>query len=177
MVQTFEPEGNNGPNSNITIGVDSNKEAPVSRADTSVLSFNSSGGDSDVIEVTWVSPGLSNADWPLGDYKGGVECSAIGADQSFKIQLREYESGDVSREIFGTSGSFSTTGPHSFTQNINPGAGATGDRFVMLLLGSRGANHGNQTMTTVVNDPDTFMEVPFDAPVGGFVHSQAVIIG
>lgn len=177
MVQRFEPEGQDATDSNVTLGTDSNEEAPVTRTDTTAISFTSSGGDSAVPEVTWVSPGLSNADWPSGDYIGSVEISAIGAEQSINIQLRVYESGDVSRQTLGTSGSFNTTGPHSFTQNIDPGAGATGDRFLMLIQGSRGANHGNQTCTLVVNDVDSFIEVPFDAPVGGFAHSQAVIIG
>jgi len=77
--------------------------------------------------------------------------------------------GDTSREILGTGTSNSTTGAHTETFNIDPGAGATGDRYVMVLLGSRGASHGNQTMTTTINDVDTFMEVPFDAVAGAEV--------
>lgn len=161
MAQTFEPEGQGAVDSNITAGTDSNEEAPTTRTDTTNISYTSSGGDSDVIEVTWASPSLCNADWPLGDYKGGIEVLSIGADQSFKIQLHRYQSGDVDDETLGTSCSFNTTGPHSFTANVNPVAGATGDRFVMFLLGSRGANHGQQALDTLVNDPDTFMEVPF----------------
>ena len=163
MVQTFEPEGSGATNSNITAGTEFNEEAPTTRTNTTDFGFKSQGGDTDVVEVTWASPGLSNADWPLGDYKGGVECQAIGANQSFKIRLDRYQSGDTSDETLGTSGSFNTTGPHSFTQNINPAAGATGDRFVMILLGTRPANHGNQQYTTTIADTDTFMEVPFDA--------------
>ena len=44
MVQTFEPEGQNGVDSNITAGNDSNEEAPVSRTDTTVISYTIGGG-------------------------------------------------------------------------------------------------------------------------------------
>lgn len=177
MVQTFEPEGSGAVDSNITDGAEFNEEAPVTRTDTTDFGFKSAGGDTDVVKVTWVSLGLDNADWPSGDYKGGTECQAIGAQQSYKIQLTRYNAAGTLQETLGTSGSFNTTGPHAFTANVNPASGVSTDRFCMRLLGTRPANHGNQQYTTTIADVDTFMEVPFDAPAGGFAHSQGQVIG
>jgi len=45
-------------------------------------------------------------------------------------------------------------------------------------LAPRAVSHGNETTTLRCSvDADSFIQVPFDAPVGGFAHSQAVIIG
>ena len=114
---------------------------------------------------------------PSGTYRCGVEVGAIGGTQSFKIQIRRYNSAGVSQEILHTGASQNTTGPHIVTPTVDPAAGNSGDRIAMVILGSRTASHGNETWSCTVNDVDTLIEVPFDAPVGGFAHSQAVIIG
>jgi len=172
MVQLFEPEGLGAADSNITDGAEFNEEAPATRTDTTAVTFKSSGGDSDVVEGTWVSPSLSNADMPSGVYRGGVEVGAIGAEQSYKVQLRRYNAAGSSQEILGTSSSQNTTGPFIFAPTVDPGVGTSTDRIAMVILGSRGASHGNQTWSCTVNDVDTLLEVPFDAPAGGFTHSS-----
>jgi len=177
MVQLFEPEGQNAADSNITAGADSNEEAPVTRTDTTDLTWTIGGGITDRNDVTWASPQLNNADMPSGTYRAGVEIGAIGANSSLKIQISRYQSGDTRDEILHTGSSVSSTGPAIVTPTVDPAAGATGDRIVMELLTSRAANHGNETFTITINDVDTLLEVPFDAPVTGFAHSQAVIIG
>jgi len=165
IVQLFEPEGQAAADSNITAGADSNEEAPVSRTDTTVISWTIGGGITDRNDVTWASPQLNDADWATGTYRGGVEVSAIGANSSYKVQLSRYQSGDTRDEILATSSSQSSTGPFVYAPtSINPTAGATGDRLVMEILTSRDANHGNETFTFVVNDADSLLEVPFDAP-------------
>ncbi len=170
MVQLFEPEGQGAADSNITAGVDSNEEAPASRTDTNVISFNLGGGESDENNITWASPQLNDADWATGTYRGGVEVSAIGGNSSYKVQLSRYQSGDTRDEILATSSSQSSTGPFVYAPtSINPAAGAIGDRLVMEILATRPANHGNETMTFVVNDADSLLEVPFDAPVSARV--------
>jgi len=161
---TYEPEGAGAADSDCSPGGGAKAEvAPLSRTNTTDVTFNSGGGDSDVIEVLWTTPTSEPnvADWPSGNYRGSVEISGIGAEQSFKIQLVRINSACVIQETLGTSGSFSTTGPHLFSVNIDPSAGAAGDRYQMRLLGSRGASHGNQTCTIVVNDVDTFMDGPW----------------
>lgn len=179
MVQTFEPEGQNGVDSNITAGNDSNEEAPVSRTDTTVISYTIGGGGiSDRNDVTWASPQLNDADWATGTYRGGVEVSAIGANSSYKVQLSRYQSGDVRDEILATSGSQSSTGPFVYAPtSIDPAAGAIGDRLVMEILSSRTANHGNETFTFVVNDVDSLLEVPFDPAAPAFNANMGQIIG
>jgi len=178
MVQTFLTEGGGGANSNITAGAEDNKEAFLVRIDTSDMGITVSGGDSDKNEVTWASPGLSNADWPNGSYQGEVDCTALGANSSYKVQLSRYQSGDTRDEILGTSASQSSTGVFNFSPTVDPSAGATGDRLVMEILSSRAANHGNETTTLRCSvDADSFIQVPFDPPAGGFAHSQAIIVG
>jgi len=167
MVQLFEPEGQGAADSNITAGNDSNEEAPVTRTDTTVISYTIGGGITDRNDVTWASPQLNNADMPNGIYRAGVEVSAIGANSSYKVQISRYQSGDVRDEILSTSSSQSSTGPFIHNPTVDPAAGATGDRIVMEILSSRTANHGNETFTFVVNDADSLIEVPFDAPVAG----------
>lgn len=165
MVQLFEPEGQGAADSNITAGVDSNEEAPVSRTDTTVISYILGGGESDENNITWASPQLNNADMPSGTYRAGVECSAIGANSSYKIQISRYQSGDVRDEILHTGASQSATGPQIENPTLDPAAGATGDRIVMEILATRPANHGNETTSMTVNDADSLIEVPFDPPV------------
>jgi len=178
MVQTFLTEGGTGANSNITAGLEDNKECFVTRVDTADMNITVSGGDSDLNEVTWASPGLSNADWPNGSYQGEVDVIAIGGNSSYKVQLSRYQSGDTRDQILGTSASQNSTGVFNFPVTIDPSAGATGDRLVMEILSSRAASHGNETTTLRCSvDADSFIQVPFDPPVGGFAHSQVVIIG
>ena len=164
MVQLFEPEGQGAADSNITAGADSNEEAPVSRTDTTVISYTIGGGITDRNDITWASPQLNDADWATGTYRGGVEVSAIGGNSSYKVQLSRYQSGDTRDEILATSSSQNSTGPFVYAPtSINPAAGATGDRLVMEILSSRAASHGNETFTFVVNDADSLLEVPFDS--------------
>lgn len=165
MVKIYQPEGNGAANSNCTPATEINKPAPVTRTDTTNISWASAGGDSDVIECSWTTPSTepNNADWPLGDYKGSVEIASIGADQTFKIQLLRVNSACAVQETLGTSASFSGIGAKLFTINMNPAAGAASDRFQMRILGSRAASHGTQTATITINDPDTFMEGPWVA--------------
>jgi len=139
------------------------------------ISWISQGGDSDKTEITWVTPQLNNANMPLGDYKGGVDVSSIGADQSYKISLRHYTSGNAAVQTLGTSASQSSTGAFLFTLNVDPIAGATGDRIAMFILGSRGATHGNQTCIMVVNDVDSLIEVPFDAAAPAVVQQPLLV--
>jgi len=169
MTIAYEPEGDGATDSDCTPATTNNEVAPLTRTNTTDISFNSSGDDSDVIELAWTTPsGEPNvADWPSGDYRGSVECQAIGAEQSFKIQLLRINSACAIQQTLGTSGSFSTTGPHLFTVNIDPSSGAAGDRFQMRILGSRGSSHGNQTCNIVVNDVDTFMDGPW-VVAGGY---------
>ncbi len=162
MVQLFEPEGQGAADSNITAGADSNEEAPVSRTDTTVISYTIGGGITDRNDITWASPQLNDADWATGTYRGGVEVSAIGGNSSYKVQLSRYQSGDTRDEILATSSSQNSTGPFVYAPtSINPAAGATGDRLVMEILSSRTASHGNETFTFVVADADSLLEVPF----------------
>lgn len=176
MVQTFLTEGDLGPTSNITAGAEKNKEAVLSGRDTTDISITVKGGDSDVNEATWASPQLNDANWPLGDYQGEVDVIALGGNSSYKVQLSRYQSGDVRDQILGTSASQTATGVFNFTQNIDPSAGATGDRLVMEILSSRSASHGNET-TIFRNsvDADSFIQVPFDA--GGTTPVTKVITG
>lgn len=170
MVQLFEPEGNGAADAACVPATEKNKDAPVTRTDLTNISFSSSGGDANVEEIAWTTVSLLNADWPLGDYKGGVDVVSIGSDQSYKISLRIMDddiAGCVIDEIIGTSNSQSGTGPFLFIMSvIDPQPGTINNAFQMMILGSRGANHGNQSCTLVVNDVDSLMEVPFDAPVG-----------
>jgi len=164
MVQLFEPEGQNATDSNITAGSDSNEEAPASRTDTTDIAWTVQANVTDRNDVTWATPQLSDADWATGTYRGGVECSVLGANSTFKIQLSRYLSTDSRAEILATSTSQSSTGPFVYAPtSINPAAGATGDRLVMEILTTRPANHGNEGITMVVNDVDSLLEVPFDA--------------
>lgn len=163
MVQLFEPDGDGAASSNITAGADSNKEAPVTRTDTTDISYTIGGGITDRNDVTWASPQLNNADMPNGTYRGGVEVSAIGANSSYRVQLSRYQSGDVRDEILDTSASQNSTGPFISAPTVDPSSGGTGDRIVMEILSSRAASHGNETFTFVVNDVDSLLEVPFDA--------------
>ncbi len=164
MVQTFLIEGELGPDSNITAGAEKNKEAVTSGRDTTDISITVKGGDSDVNELTWASPQLNDTDWPLGDYQGEVDVTALGTNSSYKVQLSRYQSGDVRDQILGTSASQTATGVFNFTQNIDPTAGATGDRLVMEILSSRSASHGNETTTFRCSvDADSFIQVPFDS--------------
>jgi len=177
MVQLFEPDGDTGVASNITAGNDRNLEALASRVDLVDISYTIGGGITDRNDITWASPSLSNADMPNGTYRGGVECSAIGGNSSYKVQLSRYQSGDTRDEILDTSASQNSTGPFISAPTVDPSSGATGDRIVMEILSTRTASHGNETFTFVVNDVDSLLEVPFDAPVGGFAHSHVSIIG
>ena len=179
MVKTYQLEGNGSANSDCTPATTTNKPAPVTRTDTTDIPWSSSGGDSDVIECSWTTPaGEPNvADWELGDYKGSVEILSIGADQTFKIQLHRTNSSCTSQQTLGTSGALSGTGPKSFTVNVDPSAGATGDRFQMRILGSRAASHGSQTATITINDPDTFMEGFFETPPAAVGFSKGCVIG
>lgn len=177
MVQLFQLEGDLGVVGQSTLGAESNKDLPTTRTDNTDISATVKGGDSDVRELTWSSADLSNADWPNGDYKGGFEIGAIGGNSSYKIELLNQSAPGTIRETLGISASQNSTGPFLFTVNIDPGAGATTDFFTVALLSSRLASHGNETTTVTINDVDSLGEVPFDAPVGGFAHSQAVVIG
>ena len=179
MVIVYELDGANGADSDCTPALGNNEKALLTRTDTTDVTRDVPTSTVDELSVAWTSePNNPNvADWTLGDYTASINVSAKESPQlEFKFQLHRTNSGCTSQETLGTSGAQLGTGVITFTVNVDPAAGAATDRYQLILLGTNNDSHQPRLFTWAI-DADGFIEVPFDAPVVGFPHSQAVIVG
>ena len=158
MATTYEPEGDGATDSDCTPAAGWNEVAPLTRTDSTDVTREIPTNTTE-ISGAWTTPTSepNSADWASADYTGGVEVGVIDADASFTIALIRVNSGCTLQETLGTSGSFSATGPASFTVNTDPSSGAAGDRYQMRITGTNANHHATQTLTITVNDVDTTM--------------------
>lgn len=140
-------------NSDLTSqGTVHNKKALAAAEGGTSLNITLSGGGTGF--AAWYTeaavPNLT--EWPAGDYTISCDIDATGADITYVLRLRRVNSLGISQQIIGTSGTLSGTGLKSFTSNrATPITTNAGDRLVGVLEATRGASHGNQTLTISVN--------------------------
>ncbi len=129
----------------------------TTRVDTTDVTREIPTSTTDEISFAWTTdtgdPG--GGDWGAGDYSGSVNIATLDSDGSFKIQLLRRTSACGTGEILGTSSSFAVAGIASFTVNLDPAAGATGDLYQLRVLGSNSNAHQTKTLTITIDDPDS----------------------
>ena len=150
----YELDGEAGTNSDCAPGVARNKEALDTRSDTSGLAADVTKNVTDEDNQSWTTL-LNNpnvVDWPSGEYIARLQIAAFETGEvSVKYELRLINALCTLQQTLGTSISISTTGDHVFnTGTINPTAGAIGDRFQLMILGTNTAEHQDRSYTVNV---------------------------
>lgn len=110
--------------------------------------------------------------WPTGTYRCQLDCTAAGAGMSYGLRTAGSAVGhfarvasDLSSELetkAQTEALFTGTGLKlSTTGSVSWSAGSAGDRFEVLVAGTRAASTGNQTYTLRVLLADDFVDGPW----------------
>jgi hypothetical protein len=170
MTVDYLTNGNGGANSSCTPALGPNKDFLGTRSNTQATTRSVPALAVDEISMSWTSQAGSpnGADWPLGDYSGGVKSSSNPALGGHKIQLLRVNSACTVQQTLGTSTLFTGTGVVSFTVNLNPSAGAAGDRFQMRILGTNNSDTMAASLTLQNNTTEGYGQTPdMPAPPGG----------
>jgi len=165
MTITYQLDGDGGATHSCTPALGANKQALASRVNNTAITRSVLKLTVDELSISHTTsagnPG--DANWALGDYIGSLEVSGNPPLGGLKIRLRRVNSSCTEQEVLGTSSLLTGTGVKSFTVNIDPSAGATGDLYQMIVLGTNNNEQMDEPLTIVVNDVDSKMEGPWTA--------------
>lgn len=133
------------------------------------------GGDSILFAAITTDAGEPGDDtWPTGDYRYQIDATTVGANITYGARTAGSANGHFARVNTGltsdletkaqTEALFSGTGLKlATTGSVSWTAGATSDRFEVLIAATRPANHGNQTFTMQIGESDDFADGPWAA--------------
>ena len=144
------------------------------------------GGESGLLFCFTTASGEPNSDdWPSGDYRFQLNVDTVGANITYGARTAGTADGHIARVNAGltspdlqswpqTEPLFSSNGTKlGTTGTIDPTSGALGDRYEILIAGTRPASHGNQALTLIFNS-DAFADGPWP-DVG--IEANAVFFG
>ena len=163
MTITYQLNGGGGTNSDCTPALGNNEKALLARDDNTAITRSVPTATVDELSLSWTSEpsNPNNGDWPSGNYTGSLEVLATPSLGGLKIRLSRINSACTSQQVLGTSSLLVGTGVKSFVVNIDPSAGAIGDRFQMIILGTNNSESTAENLTITVNDADSFMDGPW----------------
>lgn len=116
----------------------------------------------------------NSSDWPNGEYRCQLDCTTAGASCDYRIAddlgpaSAEggfiVNNGGAEREQFEqVEANFTGTGLKLATKTINPGAGATGDRWEIAVAAGNSSPMTDQTLEFEVGTADSFADGPWTA--------------
>jgi hypothetical protein len=143
-------------------------------AASGTLGSGNYGGGSSHLAFLFTSPASepNNAAWPTGSYRAQLNCTAAGAGITYGMRTTGSVAGYIARYSSDlasaletkaqTEAVFSSTGLKlGTTGSVSWSAGAAGDRYAILVGGTRAASGGNQTFTLTLNTTDSFADGPW----------------
>lgn len=149
-----------GISSDCTPTASENHKAAMTDWTSISVTVNNDPGFQKIISWTTLAGEPEVADWPRGEYKGSINVTAVPAGGIFlgRLLIRTVNSSCTVISTQTDSGTFTSTGVHTYGLTIDPPAGSVGDRLQLVVEVYRPS--GGAGTLTIAPGSDSYVKGP-----------------